>query len=347
MFHGSYGKPVNGVVSTPGRKDCYTRLVTTRADQPTRWSFAARVVSHEINAVKRRKEHDMEESNLYQTWKIAKRSGGFRTIEAPNDELKAKQRAAMDGLQEALQVSPFAHGFQPYKNIATGAKSHVGKEWVGSIDIEDFFPSIKKEKFCEEMANIGGPAWGPVVESKEIDDAKKAIALGFHDFGDEKGERLPQGAPTSPLLSNAYLFKLDWRMAWLCHERDVDYTRYADDITISGPKRDDIAILLKIAEELMNKHYALKVNRKKTKIIHRSRRQLVCGVVVNSKLNLKREVRKNLRAEVHQKSKLGNLPLETKGRIAFEKMVRECSKESHSSRTICKSIEMTKVLAGA
>lgn len=267
--------------------------------------------------------------DIYTTWKIKKRRGGFRTIESPNDELKMRQRESIGRLQmaEKLPVSPFAHAFQPYKNIATMAMPHVGKEYVGSIDISDYFPSITLDKFLNKVKTV----------------PKEELWDHFHDFCDGKGNRLPQGAPGSPLISNAYLFRLDWRMAWQCHERGCDYSRYADDLTISGPKRDDIVVLLKIASELMRVYYELETNKKKTKIVHRSRRQLCCGVVVNEKLNTKREDRKNLRAEVHQQKLKGkNLKLETLGRIAFHEMVRDSDKTTHSSREIIDSVKVTK-----
>lgn len=267
--------------------------------------------------------------DMYTTWKIKKRRGGFRTIESPSDDLKARQRESMKELQEKLQVSPFAHAFQPYKNIVTMAMSHVGKEYVGSIDISDYFPSITMDKFLNKVKTV----------------PKEELWDHFHDFCDGKGNRLPQGAPGSPLISNAYLFRLDWRMAWQCHEGGCDYSRYADDLTISGPNRDDVVVLLKIASELMRVYYELRTNKKKTKIVHRSRRQLCCGVVVNEKLNTKREDRKNLRAEVHQqKLKGNNLKLETLGRIAFHEMVRDSDKTTHSSRDIIDSVKVTKAM---
>jgi retron-type reverse transcriptase len=267
---------------------------------------------------------------MYTRWPIKKRRGGVRWIESPNDDLKARQRESIDKLEEKLQVSPFTHGFARYKNIATMAMSHVGKEYVGSIDIADYFPSISLEKFLDKVKTV----------------PKEELWDHFHDFCDGKGNRLPQGAPGSPLISNAYLFRLDWRMAWQCHERGCDFTRYADDLTISGPNRDDVVVLLKIASELMRVYYGLKTNKKKTKIVHRSRRMLVCGVVVNERLNLKREDRKRLRAIKHQEMlKNGKLSLETKGKVAFEAMIRENTKTTHSSREIIDSVKVTKEMA--
>jgi len=268
--------------------------------------------------------------NLYTVWRIPKRKGGFRQIESPCDDLKKKQKALLKELSKALKVSPFAHAFANYKNISTAAMGHVGKTWVACIDIKDFFPSITWEKF--------GKTNSPV----SMNDLRDTC---FHDFDDGKGLRLPQGAPTSPLLSNAYLLKLDWLMAWKSAEFDCDYTRYADDLVISGESKKYIVCLLKIAERVLEKNYGLKVNHKKTKVVHRTKRQMVCGVVVNQRLNTSRRLRKNLRAEIfQQKQKGGELTNETKGRIAFHKMVRESTKTSYSSRELTDQIKLAKKL---
>ena len=288
-------------------------------------------------------------TQLYTVWRIPKRRGGFRTIESPCEELKKKQKAMLRELKGALKVSPFAYAFTHYKNIAIHAQNHIGKKWVASIDLSDFFASITWEKFARNVLLVPGniKAGGSFdVNIKGRDDNKDRLKeICFYDFADGKKLRLPQGAPTSPFLSNAYLFKLDWLMAWKAHASDCDYTRYADDLVISGEDKKQIIGLLKMAERILGNDYGLKVNHKKTKIVHRTRRQMVCGVVVNQKLNTPRRDRKRLRAELHQiKLKGGELPNETKGRIAFHNMVRENTKTTYSSREIINQIRLLKKL---
>lgn len=266
---------------------------------------------------------------MYTIFKIPKRKGGLRQIENPNAELKEKQRKILGELRNSFKVSPFACAFQPWKNIAVSAQPHVGKKWVASIDIKDFFPSITHDRLVRKLLIPAG--------------TQTPIKDCFHDFGDGKGLRLPQGAPTSPFLSNAYLFRFDWLMAWKTAEFDCDYTRYADDLVISGESKKHIVALLKIAEQVLEKDYGLSVNHKKTKIIHRTRRQMVTGIVVNKKLNTPRRLRKNLRAEIHSLRMAGKeLPQETRGRIAFHKMVRESTKTTYSSRDIINQIKLVK-----
>jgi retron-type reverse transcriptase len=281
-------------------------------------------------------------SKEYKIWKIPKRRGGSRTIESPNDELKAAQRESIGELQKKLKISPFAYAFQPYKSIALCAMAHVGKEWIGCIDVKDFFPSITIENFMEHSRTTDA-----IKTCGDSMNFEKDLRQHFHDFNDGKGCRLPQGAPGSPLLSNAYLLKADWRFAWLAYAKGVAYNRYADDLIFSGPNRDDIVKLIGVITSILKKDYDLKINKKKTKIMHRSRRQLVVGLCVNEKLNLKREYRKNLRARKHQEMlKHGKYSLETKGMMAFEEMVRNNQKTTHSSIDIISSIMIAKELSG-
>jgi RNA-directed DNA polymerase len=266
------------------------------------------------------------EATHYRIFSIPKKNGKSRVIEAPVPELKAVQREHLVFLKHDMEVSPFAHAFQPYKNIATMAMPHVGKQWVMAIDIEDFFPSVTQEKFANHVA-------GHFIAKKE-----PPFNCHFADFEDGKGRRLPQGAPASPLLSNAYLFSFDWRLAWKCYSFNVDYTRYADDIVISGNIKESLLVLYKIVRHLLEQVYGLMVNKPKVRLMHRKGRQVVCGIVVNEKLNLRRKWRKNLRAEIFQQ-KGGGLRQDTKGRMAFREMVLANKKTSYSSREICKSVE--------
>lgn len=278
--------------------------------------------------------------NKYKTWKIPKKDGTKRQIESPTYYLKEKQRTTLKKtLTKKLRLSPFAHAFTYYKNIVTMAQPHVGKKWVACIDIEDFFPSIKRVEFSNWLTT-------------------KELNLCFHNFKDKKGFRLPQGAPTSPFLSNAYLYFFDWRMAWLCYRFKCDYTRYADDIVISGNTIRGIKKLLMIAEHLLYKWYNLKVNKKKTKIMHNNRRQIVCGIVVNEKINISKKYKKNLRAEIFQSklkmSKSAKMPIKNisddqlnwhiQGRINFIKMITKSKKTTMSSMTIIERILILKKL---
>jgi len=205
-----------------------------------------------------------------------------------------------------LWISEHAHAFVNGKSIVTMAEPHINKEFVACCDIKDFFPSITAEKLVRLT---------PRVTHTHTD-------IATYDFGDGKGHRLPQGAPTSPLLSNALLYHLDIHMNARATYYDCSYTRYADDLVFSGSTKAKMNGLLKYAKEMLKNEYQLEINNKKTKIMHRSQRQMVCGVVVNEKLNIPKEKRKNLRAEIYQQKENDKLRRDTIGRKAFHSMVR-------------------------
>lgn len=248
----------------------------------------------------------------YNVFRIPKRNGKFRVIEEPDPELKAQQNETLrffEMLPALIPISPYAHAFVKDRSIVTMAENHVGKEFVGCCDIRDFFPSITKRKLMRKVLLSG-------MESR--------VDLCVHDFEDGKGDRLPQGTPTSPHLSNAYLYHFDIEIATIASDFGVTYTRYADDLVFSGDKRADIEYLLNISKHKLKHEYELYIHPKKTKIMHKSQRQMVCGVVVNEKLNVPREKRKNLRAEVHKQVMDGSekMSRSTTGKMSFHSMVR-------------------------
>lgn len=259
---------------------------------------------------------------MYTIWKIKKRNGGFRVIESPCDSLKQQQNESLKELKREWRVSPFAHAFQPYRNIVTMAMPHVKKKWVLSVDLEDFFPSINISNFMN-IINEKYPI--PLMPR-----------IHFHDFKDGKGERLPQGAPGSPFISNIYMHDFDWRMAWRCYSHGCDYTRYADDITISGDNKKDLISIYAYMRGVLKETYSLNINKKKTKYMPHWKRQLVCGVIVNEKLNLPRRWRKNLRAELFQQQG-GDLSNKTEGKLSFRHMVLNNQKKSFSSTEIIRA----------
>lgn len=259
----------------------------------------------------------------YNVFQVPKKSGGFRTIEAPNDVLKSKQRALLPFLHQNMRVSPFAHGFAPGKSVATHATHHCASKWVLAMDISDFFPSVTRTT-----------AWSTLVfkgDSRKRDKvwADNQMEIHFHDFGDGKGLRLPQGAPASPLIANAVLYKFDWSFSAYCTQRGCCYTRYADDLVISSKTApESVAWQLAAMAESMLKKYGMAINRKKTQLMHDKRRQVVCGLVVNALADGRQELprpkkrwRKRLRAALHQQGQ--NPDRRTVGMQSFDHMVRE------------------------
>lgn len=221
--------------------------------------------------------------NHYREFTIGKRGGGERTISSPRLFLKTVQYWLLDYLLYQLPQHPSCHAYRRGASIVTNAEVHVRKRYVANVDVRDFFPSIRWEAVARVLLPHG---FGP----------KLAMAVARLT---SLRDGLPQGAPTSPALSNVYMFDVDEFMSQYCTSKDIDYTRYADDITFSAQDRK--AILHAIGElrkRLWEK--GLELNNKKTRIASSSGQQKVVGVVVNRKAQPPRKYRRRIRAMLHQ-----------------------------------------------
>lgn len=244
----------------------------------------------------------------YKTFLIAKKRGGTRKISAPMPRLKRLQYWILDNILNKIQLHDAAHGFVPGRSIVTNAQPHVGAGFVVNMDLKDFFPTITfrriKGLFCklgysEQVATI----LALVCSEPDVDQ----VALDDQTFYVARSERhLPQGAPTSPAISNLLCRKLDRRMSGLASNLGFAYTRYADDLTFSAG-REAAAHLQKllwrtgcvITEE------GFSVHPEKTRIMPCGSRQEVTGIVVNEKLSLDRKTLKRFRALLFQIEKDG------------------------------------------
>ena len=216
----------------------------------------------------------------YSTFKLPKKRGGFRVINAPSKKMKCVQRWVLDIILYKLDAGEYAHGFLPGRSIFSNASVHVGQELVLGIDIQDFFPTITLNRVRGLFRSIG--------YNEEISHALGELCT-FN-------WRLPQGAPTSPMISNLIAWHIDIKLAKFCEKRDLHYSRYADDITISGGKdlpRYKKLIFNRIQEE------GFKINLKKVRLHHKGSSQRVTGLVVNDKVTIGRKKKNNLRAIVH------------------------------------------------
>jgi RNA-directed DNA polymerase len=155
----------------------------------------------------------------YTRFTIPKRHGGVRQIEAPGDKLKDLQRRVLRRLLNPLRAHPAATGFVRGRSIVHNARPHVGRGVVINLDLADFFPTITAERVAQCFRARGWNAEAATILSRICTNEG----------------RLPQGAPTSPALSNLVCRKLDVRLAALAAYHKGSYTRYADDITISLP----------------------------------------------------------------------------------------------------------------
>lgn len=242
-----------------------------------------------------------EHISHYVAFAIPKRSGGERIIHAPKTKLKAVLRTLDKLLISKLPVSEHAHGFVKGRSIATNAKPHVGKPMVARFDIKDCFPTLTVGRVRGLLLALGYSY--PVAAALAVlmtEPPRQLVEAEGKVYHTPVGPRVcVQGAPTSPGLCNAILLRLDRRLAGLAKKRGLAYTRYADDMTFSGPEAE-IKKLLGIVPKIVSEE-GFELNADKTRLMRQSGRQVVAGVIVNKDMGLSRKARRKLRAALHHK----------------------------------------------
>lgn len=236
----------------------------------------------------------------YRTFSIPKKSGDIRIIDAPTGNLKWMQICLNEIFKALYTPSRYATGFAEGRNIVDNAKAHTNQNYVFNIDLEDFFTSVRQSwvwrrlqkapfNFNREVANVMAglcciKTWPQVNENGEL----------IEDYC------LPQGAPTSPLLTNAICDALDRRLAGLAKRFGLHYSRYADDITFSSMHnvyREGGEFRKELERIITNQNF--RINPTKTRLNHRSQRQEVTGLTVSEKVNVSRKYVKDVRAILH------------------------------------------------
>jgi retron-type reverse transcriptase len=240
-----------------------------------------------------------EQVSHYVAFAIPKRDGSERIIHAPKTKLKALQRALDKLVVSKLPISDHAHGFVKGRSIATNARPHVGKPMVAKFDIKDCFPTLHIGRVRGLFLSLGYSY--PVAAALAVvmtEAPRQPVEAEGKLYHTPTGPRVCiQGAPTSPGLCNAILLRLDRRLAGLAKKRGLTYTRYADDLTFSGPA-DAVKKLLGIVP-VIAKEEGFEINAGKTRLMRASGRQAVTGVIVNKDMGLSRKTRRKLRAALH------------------------------------------------
>lgn len=189
---------------------------------------------------------------MYRTFQIPKRSGGFREICAPEDELKQIQHTVMRMITKGLRFLPHnaAHGFTKKRNCKTSLQVHQAAKsrWFLKLDIKDFFPNTSFGNILTAMRDV-------YPFSEMSDDLKGQIAT----LCTRNGET-PQGAPTSPMITNMVMVANDVAITKYCKENNLIYTRYADDILISSRVSFDWEKVQQDIQDIL-KHYELKTEK--------------------------------------------------------------------------------------
>lgn len=231
----------------------------------------------------------------YRVFSLPKKTGGVREIASPIGGLRRIHRKLLVALSPLYQEKACCHGFIEKRGIVTNAKPHVRKRHVLNFDLLDFFPTIT-------MQRIRG------LLSSEPYSLEREVASWIAKLC-TRGGRLPQGACTSPLISNMLCRKLDRQLATLAAKHRTSYTRYADDITFStnlatfpdaiARKDADGEVDLGAACLAIVANNGFLVNPRKTRLQGNDERQSVTGITVNERMNVPRRLVRRARAMLH------------------------------------------------
>jgi retron-type reverse transcriptase len=254
----------------------------------------------------------------YVRYVAPKRNGGERVILAPKRELKALQRKVLDGMLAQVPTAPTTHGFVRGRSVVTNAQPHVGKPLVLKLDLKDFFPSITFPRVRGLFIALGysfAVASALALLCTEY-DREEFVREGTRYFISVGPRHLVQGAPTSPALANLVAWRLDRRLGGLAARHGFAFTRYADDLTFSGESADQAYKVRIVAQRIIaDERFA--VNATKTRLARRSARQVVTGLVVNDGIATPRELRRRLRATLHNAEQAGLEAQNRDGRADF------------------------------
>lgn len=253
-----------------------------------------------------------DKSKHYKTFKIQKKTGGHRWITSPDEQLKRIQRWIYENILKNVPEHDCSFGFVNERSIVDNAKKHVKQDTILNVDLYRFFDSIEQKRVAGVFKHLGyqpnlAYSIAELLTAKMSKTYWKEIEEEniFKDsFIKESPQILPQGSPASPRIANFIAHSLDTKMELLANKLNLNYSRYADDLTFSGnyKKLPSIKTLRKIVKE-----EGFNLNEKKVKYFKRSHRQIVTGVVVNDKISVPREFKEKLRTELYHCIKKGPL----------------------------------------
>lgn len=243
-------------------------------------------------------------AHRYKQFDVAKRDGTPRLIHSPSGPLKRIQRRLTNILTEVYRPPRSVHGFLPHRGILSNAKLHEHKQFVLTLDLSNFFPSINWGRvsglFIHKQYGLPAPV------------AYTIATIACHD------NELPQGAPSSPIISNMICRGMDFYLESLAREHHCAYTRYADDLIFSTrslyfpPQLASIALIggnpsVQLGDELaaVISGAGFAVNPNKTKLRTRTQQQLVTGLVVNDGVNVQRRFVKHIRLMLYSWERFG------------------------------------------
>lgn len=217
----------------------------------------------------------------YKEFKLRKRKGGFRTISAPSSSLLSIQRIIATKILSSAQIHEAAKGYKENTSVLDNAQLHLGNEALLKVDLMDFFGSIKRRRVADILKKIG------------FSKNKREILTNLCVLDN----KLPQGAATSPIISNIVSYDMDVALSELAEKNKLKYTRYADDLTFSGSQIPQ-SFYVEVEKIVRKERFAIQL--KKTRFLHAKSRKIITGVSISSgeKATMpkgkKREIRKNV-----------------------------------------------------
>lgn len=285
----------------------------------------------------------------YKNFLMAKRKGGHRVIREPRRRLKELQKKALAYLHECADNSkPCAHAFIKNRSILTNARKHLERKphFVLNIDLEAFFPSINFYRIRGVLQKA------PFHFSFQVASMLAHLCVVDNE--------LPQGAPTSPFLSNQVCRSMDRDLMALAKRHQATYTRYADDITFSFSTPNSAALPSNICtfdggttilgKELISiiEQHNFRINPTKTRISTRRRRMEVTGIVINAFPNVKRVFIDRIRGGLHawQEHGYDNAQTEWERRVANGSVLTYEKRPWKRQTRLCKPPELKNVLWG-
>jgi hypothetical protein len=246
--------------------------------------------------------------NHYTRFTIPKKSGGSREISAPKTKLRKAQAWVKTNILDNLAVHDAAYGFVNGKSTINNAKPHIGKDAVIKFDLKDFFPSISFVRVRGLFESFGySRAISTLFALICTEPPRNEVEFDGKMYYVAMSERqLPQGACTSPTITNLLCRRLDEKLTQLAIDKGFTYTRYADDLTFSGNEEslNQIGSLMNNVRSIVA-FEGFVVNEEKTRVLRAARRQRVTGIVVNEKANLTRKDIRSFRALLHNVEQRG------------------------------------------
>jgi retron-type reverse transcriptase len=224
-------------------------------------------------------------------------------LAAPHETLAVAQEWILSSILSKVPTHDAAHGFVPGRSTVTNAAPHVGKAIVLNSDLTDFFPTVSVWRVNGIFRELGySPAVATILALLCTESPRRRIEYAGKSLWVATGPRaLPQGACTSPALSNLAARRLDSRLIGIARRLGWTYTRYADDLTFSSSEEpaQKIGYLMARIRHIADDE-GFKVNEAKTRVLRRGSAQAVTGLVVNDKLGIGRDEVRRLRAILHR-----------------------------------------------